>query len=66
VRTVVQKAVIQVITPQIVRYTCDFCGAVCGTRANPKETWHGSGRTWHYCKKTQCKEKERQEKGLRP
>jgi hypothetical protein len=66
VRTVVRKAVIQVITPQIVQYTCDFCSAVCGTRANPKETWTGGGRTWHYCKKAGCKEKERLEKGLRP
>lgn len=57
-RRIVQHAVIKVIQPQIVEYTCDdpSCGKVCGTRENPKETWYGTGpnggRVSHYCKKT--------------
>lgn len=51
-RRIVQPAVIKVIQKQVVEYTCDKCGAVCGTRANPKQTWHGSNGAHHYCKKT--------------
>lgn len=55
-RRIVQHAIIKVIQPQIVEYTCDECGKVCGTRGNPKETWYGTGpnggRESHYCKKT--------------
>lgn len=55
-RRIVQHAIIKVVQPQIVEYTCDECGKVCGTRANPKETWTGmgreAGRESHYCKKT--------------
>lgn len=51
-RRVVQKAIIQVVQRQIVEYTCDDCGSVCGTRANPKETWYGRNGDKHYCKKT--------------
>jgi len=54
-REVVQHAIIKVIQPQIVRYTCDRCGKVCGTRGNPKSTWHqmrtGGGEN-HYCLRT--------------
>lgn len=53
-REIIQHAVIRVTQPQIVRYTCDFCGKVCGTRENPKKTWYrtGTGEESHYCKKT--------------
>lgn len=53
-RVVVQKAVIKVITPQVVHYMCDFCGVRCGTRENPKQTRYktgqgaGSSRSYHY------------------
>jgi hypothetical protein len=57
-RVVVQKAVIEVIKPQIVEYYCDTCGAECGTKANPKETWSGGGKRKHYCKKT-CSRRRR-------
>lgn len=52
-REIIQHAVIRVVQRQIVRYTCDFCGQVCGTRANPKSTWYyaGGGES-HYCMKT--------------
>lgn len=53
-REIIQHAVIKVIKPQIVKYTCDFCHAVCGTRENPKSTWYtaGTGQEKHYCKRT--------------
>lgn len=51
-REIVQRAIIKVIQPQIVRYTCDRCGQVCGTRENRKKTWYGSGVEFHYCEKT--------------
>lgn len=58
-RVVVQKAVIKVVTPEIVHYVCDFCGERCGTRENPKQTWYpigqlGASKPKHYCKKTDC------------
>lgn len=54
-RRVVQTAIIKVVRPQVVEYTCDWCGEVCGTRANPKQTWTSSGRAdRHYCKRSQC------------
>ena len=55
-RKIVQKAVIKVITPEIVHYVCDFCGKRCGTRENPKQTWYRTspGHSMHYCKKTDC------------
>lgn len=49
-KRIVQHAVIRVITPQVVEYTCDFCGKVCGTRENPKTT----GGEGHFCKKADC------------
>jgi hypothetical protein len=56
-RKVVQKAIVKVIVPEIVEYTCDYCHGMTGTRNNPMETWYGSGdrsgQTFHYCKKTQ-------------
>ena len=55
-KIVVQKAVLKVVRPQIVRYECDSCHEECGTRANPKETWYGGGREFHYCKRKGCKE----------
>jgi hypothetical protein len=51
-RVVVQKAIVQVIQPEIVKYICDKCGAVCGTKDNPKEVWYGEKKRKHYCKKT--------------
>jgi hypothetical protein len=53
-RTVVQKAVIRVITREIIRFNCDYCGAVCGTRENYKQTVYGQGTVYHYCKKKGC------------
>ena len=53
VKEIVQHAIIRVIRPQIVRYTCDFCGQICGTRDNPKKTWYvAGGGEKHYCMKT--------------
>jgi hypothetical protein len=52
VREIVQHAVIKVVQPQVIRYTCDFCGKVCGTRDNPKRTWYKMGGESHYCKRT--------------
>jgi hypothetical protein len=53
-REIVQHAVIKVVRRQVVRYTCDFCFKVCGTRQNPKRTWYRpSTRTeMHYCMRT--------------
>jgi len=52
-RMIVQHAIIKVVQPQIVRYTCDRCGAVCGTRENRKTTWVGAGGPdLHYCMRT--------------
>ena len=58
-RVVVQKAVIKVVTPEIVYFKCDFCGKRCGVKGNPKEIWYpigqlGSSKPKHYCKKTNC------------
>lgn len=50
-RIVVQKRIVQVIQPEIVRYQCDRCGKACGTKENRKEKWYGQGVS-HYCKKT--------------
>jgi hypothetical protein len=52
-RRVVQKAKLVTVQRQIVEYTCDFCGAVCGTRQNPKLTLTtGSSQDdKHYCKR---------------
>lgn len=66
-RVVVQKAVIKVVTPEIVHYICDFCGERCGTRENPKNTWYRvgnaePGRSMHYCKKTDCHSKSEEVK----
>lgn len=51
-REIIQRAIIKVVQPQIVRYTCDRCGKVCGTRENRKTTWVGLGPDRHYCEKT--------------
>ena len=51
-RIVIQSRIVQVISPEIVQYRCDRCGAVCGTKQNNKETWYGKGKSKHYCKKT--------------
>lgn len=51
-RKIVQHAIIKVVQPQIVRYTCDRCGKVCGTRENRKTTWVGAGPDAHYCERT--------------
>jgi hypothetical protein len=53
-REIIQHAVIAVIQPQVVRYTCDFCHRICGTRGNPKSTWYvaGTSEVQHYCKRT--------------
>ena len=59
-RRVVQTAIIKVVRPQIVEYICDWCGKVCGTRANPKETWTGSNRAdTHWCMRTNCRDQWR-------
>lgn len=54
VKRIVQHAVIRVVQRQVAEYTCDRCGAVCGTRQNPKSTWHvaGTGQEAHYCLRT--------------
>ena len=51
-RVIIQSRVVQVIQPEIVEYICDDCGAVCGTKENPKEEYFKStlGRNIHFCK----------------
>jgi hypothetical protein len=63
-RRILQHAVITVMQRQIVGYVCDGCGAVCGTRANPKQTWTSRDGETHYCKRTagDCRKLKR-EKG---
>ena len=51
-RIVVQPRIVQVIQKEVVRYECDRCGKVCGTKEYNKETWHGHGRPRHYCRNT--------------
>lgn len=51
-KKIVQRAIIKVIQPQIVQYTCDRCGKVCGTKENRKTTWYSSDREIHYCLRT--------------
>lgn len=50
-RRVIQPAVIKIVQRQVVEYTCDKCGRVCGTKANPKTTWYRNGRESHRCKR---------------
>lgn len=58
-KTIIQKAIVKVIQPQIVQYNCDECGDICGTRENPKETWYGQGHESHYCKRKGCSQARR-------
>lgn len=53
-REIIQHAILKVVQPQIVRFTCDFCHSVCGTRENPKKTWYmaGTREVSHYCMRT--------------
>ncbi len=40
---------IKVIRPQIVKYYCDKCGDLTGTRKNPKIMWYGPKGESYYC-----------------
>lgn len=59
-KKIIQKGKIKVIQKQIVKYYCDKCKKLTGTRENPKKTWYGGTLDMptesHYCKKT-CTEK---------
>jgi hypothetical protein len=44
-KEIIQHAIIRVVQRPVVRYTCDRCGKVCGTRENPKTTWYVA--RWH-------------------
>ena len=48
-KKIIQKQIVKIIQPEIVEYTCDLCGEICGTDDNPKSTWNIRGETKHFC-----------------
>lgn len=48
---VVQPEIVEVLQPEIIEYTCDDCGAVIGTKENPKVEYYSEnrGRDVHLC-----------------
>lgn len=50
-KTVVQKAIVEIIQPRIVKYTCDLCGRLLG-KGNRKQTVYTPDGEKHYCMNT--------------